>query len=170
VLLSYRPMADGQGMGTVLLRLGKTEVPAVIDPRVSGLVLPVTLRKELRTFGTDTRSTAAVADGARLGGIVFANIPATISGPDEKVKIGFDVLASYSPTFDPRRGVLVLRRVERRSQPQAGVRVPALFDGNGVRLLFGDRWQPSTAAMPSMLLATRAWMWDGRRGEVVLLP
>jgi len=170
VLLSYRPMADGQGMGTVLLRLGKTELPAVIDPRVSGLVVPVTMRRELRTFGTDARSTAAVVDGVRLGGIVFSNIPATISGPDEKVRIGFDVLAAYSPTFDPRRGVLVLRRTERRSQPQAGVRVPALFDGNGVRLLFGDKWQPSTAAMPSMLLATRAWMWDGRRGEVVLLP
>jgi hypothetical protein len=170
VLLSYRPIADGQGMGTVLLRIGASEWPAVIDPRVSGLLVPSAMRRHLRTFGDDAKHFAAVSDALRLGGATFTNVPATIGRSDEKLRIGFDILAPYSPTFDPIRGLLVLRRVERRSPPRAGARVPALFDGNGVRLLVGGYWQPSTAAMPAMLLATRQWMWDGKRGDVLLLP
>jgi hypothetical protein len=169
VLLSYRPTADGQGLGTVLLRLGKTELPAVIDPRASGLVVPAAARRALRTFGNERGSAVAVADALRIGGIVFSNVPATIGEPDDKVRIGFDVLAPYAPSFDPRRGLLVLRRVSRRAQPQLGLRVPALFDRNGVRLLIGGHWQPSSASMPAMLLATRPWMWDGKYGDVVLL-
>lgn len=169
VVLSYRPLGDGQGIGTVLLRLGKAELPAVIDPRVSGLVVPSAVRRELRTFGAEGRNILAVAPSVRIGGAVFSNVPTTIGQPDEKVRIGFDVIAPNSPSFDPRNGLLVLRRVDRRSQPQPGVRVPALFDSDGVRLLIGGRWHPSSAAMASMLLATRAWMWDGRRGDVVLL-
>jgi len=171
VLLSYRPAADGQGFGTVLLRFGKTELPAMIDPRTSGLIVPAALRREVRTF-SDVAGNAggtAVAEAVRIGGIVFSNVPASVGTAEEKARIGFDVLAPYSPTFDPRRGVLVLRRVERRSRAPIGTRVPALFDGNGVRLLFGDRWQPTSSAMPAMLLATRPWMWDSRRGDVVLL-
>ena len=167
--MSYRPTADGQGIGTLLVRIGKTEVSAIIDPRISGFIAPVSLRRDLRTFGETREGAPAVAEGLRVGGIVFTNVPATLGPADEKARLGFDVLAPYSPSFDPRRGVLVLRRVERRSQPPVGARVPALFDVNGIRLLFGDRWQPMSGAMPSMLLATRPWMWDSRRGDVVLL-
>ena len=170
VVLTYRPVGDGQGFGTVNLRLGKAELPAIIDPRVSGLVVPENWRGALRTFGNERGSAVAVADAIRIGGIVFSNVPATLGSPDEKVRIGFDVLASYAPSFDPRRGLLVLRRVTRRAQPRPGVRVPALFDNNGVRLLIGGHWQSTSAAMSSMLLATRAWMWDGKYGDVVLLP
>jgi hypothetical protein len=169
VVVTYRPLADGEGLGTVLLRLGKTELPAVVDPRVSGLVLPSAVRGDVRTFGADGGTTLAVAPSIRLGGMTFSNLPATIGDPDEKSRVGLDVLARYSPTFDPRSGLLTLRRVDRRSVPAPGTRVPALFDANGVRLLIGGRWHPSSAAMPALLLATRAWMWDGRRGDVVLL-
>lgn len=168
VILSYRPMADGTGFGTVSVRIGKTELPALIDPRTSGMTVPAGLRRELRGFGGARGPNAAVADALRIGGIAFTNVPASVS-PDDKARIGFDVLAPYSPTFDPRRGVMVLRRVERKSPAPTGARVPALFDGNGVRLLFGDRWQQTSSAMPAMLLATRPWMWDSRRGDIVLL-
>jgi len=170
VLLSYRPVADGDGFGTVLLRLGKTEIPAMVDPRAFGLVVPAAMRRDLRTFGTERGSDVAVADVVRIGGIVFSNVPTTIGSADDKVRLGFDVLAPYSPSFDPRKGLMVLRRPNRRAQPQPGLRVPALFDNNGVRLLIGGHWQPSSAAMPAMLLATRAWTWDGKYGDVVLLP
>lgn len=174
VLVTYRPSGDGSGFGTVLLRLGRTELPAIIDPRVSGLIVPRPLARGLRQFG-GRNSGIAVADALRLGGVTFANVPATVDAPDTKVRIGFDLLAAYTPTFDPRRGMLTLRRTERRASRSAafdaanGGRIPVLFDGNGVRLLVGNRWQPSSAAMPAMLLATRRWMWDGRLGDVVLL-
>lgn len=169
VVVSYRPLGDGQGVGTVLLRLGKTELPAVIDPRVSGLILPHAARRGLRTFGTEGRSTLAVAENVRLGGITFFNVPTAIGEPDVKVRIGLDVLAPYAPSFDPRNGLLTLRRVDRLSAATPGIRVPTLFDGNGVRLLIAGRWLPTSAAMPALLLASRAWMWDGKRGDVVLL-
>jgi len=168
VVLSYRPTADGEGIGTVMVRIGRVQAPAIIDARVSGLVVPREMTSGLRAFGEDG-SMLAVADAARIGGIVFSNVPARVDATVTKMRVGFDVLAAYSPTFDPARGLMTLRRPERRSRPQAGARVPALFDANGVRLLIGDRWQPSTAAMPAMLLATRQWTWDARRGDVVFL-
>lgn len=169
IVLSYRPIADGRGFGTVLLRLGTTELPAVIDPRVSGLALPLVTRSQLRTFGIERGQTIAVADAPRLGGITFSNVPATVGGPDDPIRIGLDVLSPYSPTFDPRKGLILLRRPNRLAPPVPGVRVPVLFDDNGVRLLLGGRWLPTSLAMPALLLSTRAWMWDGKRGEIVLL-
>jgi len=168
VVLSYRPTADGEGVGTVMLRLGKAQVPAVIDPRASGLVVPRSMARELRVFGQGD-ALVGVAEAVRIGGIVFSNVPARVDATDTKVRVGFDVLVPYSPVFDPARGLVTLRRAARRSAPLPGPRVPVLIDANGVRLLIGDRWQPSTAAMPAMLLATRQWMWDGRRGDIVFL-
>jgi hypothetical protein len=169
VRLSYRVLGNGDGLGTVILRLGRAEVPAIIDPRVSGLVLTPAMRDQLRTFGNEQDQTIAVADRARLGGITFSNLPTVIGQAQEKARIGLDVLAPYAPTFDPAKGVILLRRVDRRAPPVAGTRVPVLYDGTGVRLLLAGRWQSTSLAIPAMMLATRPWMFDGKRGEIVLL-
>lgn len=169
VMLSYRAIGNGDGLGTVILRLGRAEVPAVIDPRVSGLVLTPAISGQLRTFGRDRGVTIAVADAARIGGITFSNVPSAIGNAEDRVRIGLDVLAPYAPTFDPTKGVILLRRVDRRSPPAPGQRVPMLYDANGVRLLLGGRWQPTSLAIPAMMLATRAWMLDAKRGDIVLL-
>ena len=170
VVLTYRPLGDSRGVGTIMLRIGRAELPAVIDPRVSGLVLPSTVRSDLRTFGTEARRTFAVATTLGVGPVTFSNVPAVVGDADEQVRIGFDVLAPYWPAFDPARNALSLRRVGRRQRPHPGPRIPALYDSNGMRLLLAGRWQPTTAAMPAMFLATRSWQWDDRRGDVVLLP
>ena len=170
VILSYRAIGDGRGIGTVMVRLGKSEFPAVIDPRVSGLVLPSSARADVRVFGALGRGTLAVAELLRVGGVVFANVPVALGTPDEPARIGFDVLSQYFPGFDPAKGIMTLRRVSRRSPSPVGIRMPALFDDNGLRLLIGGRWHPSTAANASMLLASRRWIWDGKLGDVVLLP
>jgi hypothetical protein len=170
VIVSYRATGDGRGMGTVIVRLGRAEFPAIVDPRVSGLVLPSAARADVRTFGAQGRSTLAAAEAVRIGGVVFTNVPVLIGSPDEAARVGFDVLSPYFPGFDPAKGLMTLRRVSRRSPSPVGIRVPALFDDNGMRLLIGGRWHPSTAANASMLLATRRWIWDGKLGDVVLLP
>jgi hypothetical protein len=170
VLMSYRPIGDGRGLGTVMLRFGRSEIPAVIDPRVSGVVLPSTLRSDIRIFGTEGPLTIGVADSMRIGTVTFTNVPAVIGNADEAARVGFDVLGPYFPGFDPANAILTLRRVGRRSPSPAGARVPALFDENGMRLLIGGRWQPSDASMPAMLLATRRWIWDWKLGDVVLQP
>ena len=128
VILTYRAMGDGRGLGTVMIRLGRSELPAIIDPRVSGLVLPSSARQDVRTFGAQGRNTLAVADTVRVGGVAFSYVPALIGSPDEVARIGFDVLAPYFPGFDPAKGLLTLRRVSRRSPAPAGLRLPALFD------------------------------------------
>ena len=169
VILSYRATGDGSGMGTVLVRIGKTELPAVIDPRVSGLIVPSSVRADVRQFGAQGRNTLGVVESLRIGGTVFSNVPTVIGNPDEAAKIGFDVLAPYFPGFDPAKGLLTLRRVGRRAPSPVGLRLPALYDENGMRLLINGRWHGTNAAAASMLLATRRWIWDWKLGDVVLL-
>ena len=170
VLVTYRPIGDGRGFGTVMIRLGSSELAAVIDPRVTGLVLPSSTRRDVRSFGNQGGRTVAVADSMRIGSVMFSNVPVTIGSPDEAVRVGFDVLAPYYPGFDPAKSLLTLRRVQRRAPAPVGSRIPALYDDNGMRLLLGNRWQSTTSAMPAMLLATRRWMWDWKLGDVVLSP
>jgi hypothetical protein len=170
VLLTYRPVGDGRGIGTVILRVGKAELPAVIDPRVSGLIVPASVRRDVRSFGIENGKTVGVMDTVRLGPVAFSNVPVLVGDPDEQVRIGFDVIAPYYPGFDPAKSLMTLRRVERRDPAPRGTRVAALYDNNGMRLLIGGRWHVTTANGPSMLLATRRWMWDWKLGDVVLSP
>jgi hypothetical protein len=170
VLVTYRVAPAGDGIGTIALRVGRSQMTAMIDPRVSGLVLPAPT-PELRSFGADGQLTIAVAPVVRVGAAALANVPTTIGNADD-VRLGFDVLARLSPTFDPVRGTLLLRREipPRTTVPVVrGTHVPALFDSNGLRLLFGGRWNPASGDMASMLLASRPWTWDVKRGDVVLL-
>ena len=167
-MISYRPSADAEGFGTVIVRIGRTELPAMIDPRVSGLVLPEASRGDVREFGRDGARRLAVARSIRLGGTVFTNVPATIGHPDEPVRIGFELLAPYAPTFDPAAGLITLRRMNRRAAVPLGTRYPVLFDANGMRVLLNGAWYQSSASPAAMLLATRRWMWDARRGDIVL--
>lgn len=177
VVLTYRPMVDGRGIATILIRTAsagekgaaKNEIPAVLDPRVSGLIVPRAMGSQLRSFGKEGDATLAVTETLRVGGATFSNVPTSVMGPDEPVRIGFDVLAPMSPTFDPVRGVMILRRPARRGIPPTGTRVPALFDSNGVRILLGGRWLPWSNGSVAMLLSSRAWTWDARRADVVLL-
>ncbi len=168
--LAYRPLGDGSGLGTVMLRLGRSELPAVIDPRVNGLVLPASARRDIRVFGSEGGKTIGVAATIRVGGAAFSNIPAVVDSAVEKVRVGFDVLAPYYPSFDPASGLITLRRVDRRAPPVPGPRIPALYDTTGLRLLVGGHWQPTSHAMTAMLLATRKWLWDWKLGDVVLVP
>jgi hypothetical protein len=175
VVLTYQAIGDGRGIGALTVRLGKlgaqgSEVIAIIDPRISGLVLPAWVRRDLRLFGAQGQQTLAVAEQVKIGGATFTNVPAVVGSPDERARIGFDVLAPFYPRFDSRNGMLALQRVDRRAAAPAGVRIPGLYDSNGLRLLINGNWYPSTAEVPSMLLATRRWMWDWKLGDVILLP
>ena len=167
-MISYRPTADGEGFGTILLRVGRAELPAKIDPRVSGVVLPASARGDVRDFGLDGARRLGVIRTLRVGGTVFSNVPAAVGHGDEVVRIGFDVLSPYSPSFDPAAGMMTLRRVDRRAPVPQGARLPTLFDAHGMRVLLTGAWYQSTASTIAMMLATRAWMYDTRRGDIVL--
>lgn len=169
-VITYHPLGDGRGLGTVLLRVGRSELPAIVDPRVSGLQLPSGSPGDLRQFGSDNGRSIAVLRSVRIGGVEFTNVPVAVGARDEAVRLGFDLLAPWLPSFDPVAGLLTLRRTDRRSRPREGARVPALYDSNGLRVLIGGQWYSSTSAAAALLLASRRWTWDDRRGDVLLAP
>ncbi|HEX7937853.1 MAG TPA: hypothetical protein VF483_02610, partial [Gemmatimonadaceae bacterium] len=154
-------------LGTVLLRIGRAELSATIDPSTSGLVVPASMRNDVRMFGDSASAVGVVS--ARIGTQLVENVPVTLARGDEPIRVGFDVLHALSPTFDPSASQITLHRPERRWRPGAGTRVPALYDESGIRLLFNGVWTPSSAPNAARLLSARAWTWDARRGDVVLL-
>jgi hypothetical protein len=166
VRVPYRA-GRGTGLGTVLLRIGRAELAAMIDPGTTGVALPATMRSDLLVFGDSTSTVGVVT--LRIGSQAFENVPVELTTGDAPIRIGFDVLHSYSPTFDPAAGQVTLRRPERRWRPGAGTRVPALYDTAGIRILFGGVWTPTTEPAAARLLAGRKWTWDARRGDVILL-
>ena len=164
---AYRPAGLNGGLGTVLLRVGGVEIAARIDPAGSGVVLPSSLRNELRLFGDSASAIGAAS--FRIGGLAFENIPAALAPTGHVARIGFDVLAPYSPTFEPSKGRVTLHKPDRRWRSPAGTRVPALYDASGIRLLYGGAWTLAGATSAARLLASRSWIWDARRGDVVLI-
>lgn len=165
--LSYRPPNLNGGLGTVLLRVSGAEVAAKIDPAGRGVVLPSSLRAALKLFGDSTSTIGAAS--FRIGAQAFDNIPASLASAGDVARVGFDVLAPYSPTFEPRSGRLTLHKPDRGWRPPAGTRVPALYDASGLRLLYGGAWVSASATNATRLLGSRAWTWDARRGDVVLV-
>jgi len=165
--IPYRSPTLNGGLGTVLIRVGGVEVAARIDPAGFGVVLPSSMRTELKMFG-DSTSAIGVAS-FRIGRQVFDNIPAALAFAGDAARLGFDVLAPYSPAFAPRSGRLTLHKPDRRWRPQAGTRVPALYDASGLRLLYGGTWVSAGATNAARLLGSRSWTWDARRGDVVLI-
>ena len=168
-VVSYRPAADGSGIGTVILRFGKSELPAMIDPRISGVVVPAAARRDVRIFGTEGDKALGVIESLGLGDATFFNVPTVVGQPDDPARIGFDVIAPFYPAFDPAKSRMTLRRIARRAPSPTGLRVPGLLDQTGLRLLIAGRWVSTTGAGPAMLLSTRPWIWDWRLGDVVLV-
>jgi hypothetical protein len=179
-VLSYTPVADGSGLGAVTIIVGERRVDAVIDPRVSGIVLrgsAARARDGTRSFGADTFGAVAVATELHLGGVTLSNVPArrdtasarsTRKRADVMSLIGLDVIRKLAPSFAPDSQTLVLRRSGQISASTAGDRVPILFDETGLRLLLDGHWEPASDAGAARLLATRRWTLDVRRGAIVL--
>ena len=142
-------------------------MPAMIDPGTTGLVIPATMRADVRVLG-DSTSNLGVAS-MRIGPQAFENIPVTLATGDEPIRLGFDVLHAFSPTFDPAAGFITLHRPERRWRPALGTRMPALYYETGMHLLFNGVWTSTNTPAVTRLLNGRAWTWDARRGDVVLL-
>jgi hypothetical protein len=179
--VTYRPVGDGSGLGTVSVRIGERRVDALIDPRTSGVVLrgsDARRRRDLRVFGQDTSGIVAVIPELRIGGVMLGNVPARLDTAatatsdgarrDDTSLIGLDVLRRLAPTFDPTSSTLLLRRSGQVSPTAPGVRVPILLDETGLRVLIDGRWDTVTSHRSALLLATKRWTLDARRGEAVI--
>lgn len=157
------------GLGRIALRVGETIVRADVDPAVEGLVLPAVLDLTgiLQLFGSRGDTIFAAAAVVSIGAQSLANVPVRLE-PDARPRVGLDLLASLTPTFD-----LAARRLTLRGAvppPPAGDQVPFLLGFPGVRIVPRRGEPPVALESPAGRSALRGarWTFDVRRGAIVV--
>lgn len=167
---------DSGPIGAVVLRLGEASLTARIDPRVRGLVLDTAWRTRagVEAFAELTgRPVAGLARRAALGGVSWSRLPVRFAptGSVVDARLGLDVLAPYRPTFDVKRGVIVLRRpVPVRSARSPGVAWPLLDTPAGWAIVPPrDSLRLLSSARARAALAGRVWTLEAARGEVTVI-
>ncbi len=157
------------GFGRVTLKIGSVELRADIDPNVEGIVLAANadLLGGLQLFGERDGATLAVAPIVTIGAITRANIPVTIERGGS-ARVGFDVIASLTPTFNPGERTLTLRIQD--EMPAGGREVPILLGFPGVRIVAraGQAPVPIESAAGRAALRGMTWTLSLRRGAIVL--
>jgi hypothetical protein len=157
--------------------VGDRPIEALIDPRTPGLVLRGSARRKrgLKIFGSDSTGVIAVVPELHLGNVVLSNVPARIEtdeslvrGPAPLSSIGLDVVQHLAPTFDPMTRNISLRRTGQIAAATPGTRMPMLLEDSGMLVLVDGRWESMASRSAAMLLATRRWTLDARRGSLVL--
>jgi hypothetical protein len=177
--LPYKPLADGLGIGILSIGLGERRVDAVIDARVSGVVLRGRAAKRrggLRVFGEDSTGAVAVVPELHVGTVTLSNVPVrldTDNAPGEKhdrqsVILGLDVLRRLAPTFDPVTDTITLRRTGQIGPTMVGTRAPMLLDEQGLRFVIEGRWQTAASPKTAKLLGAQRWTLDSKHGVLVL--
>jgi len=176
--LAYRPLVDGSGIGTLSIGLGDRRLDAVIDPRVSGIVLRARTAKRhggLRVFGEDSTGAVAIVTELHVGDVTLSNVPARLETDSggvtrrarEAVLLGLDVLRRLAPTFDPVTDSITLRRTGQVPTTTAGTRAPMLLDEQGLRFVFDGKWETASSPKTAKLLGSRRWTLDAKHGLLI---
>ena len=169
-------VTDSHLLGRVKLAIGADTVTAVIDARVSGLVLDTAWlhRDSVKRFAPrgsrDPAATYGVVPQVRLGEVTIVNAPVRfqpLRAPGNAL-IGLDVFGALAATFDPRVGYVLLRRNGRVSNTLAGWRIPSYIARTGVLVVKGDTMFPIGHPDVQQYFRAGKWTWDARRGEVVV--
>ena len=168
-------VSDSQLLGRVMLLIGADTVMATIDARAEGLVLDTAWarRKELHRFGARTvatRDVDAVTPTVALGPYLFTNVPtrfATLHGA-AKATIGLDLIGQLAPSFDPRRGKVVLRAGGRLPSTFPGLRIATLTNDRGVYVVKGETIFPLGHPDVQRYFRNSRWTLNPKRGEVLV--
>lgn len=166
---------DSQLLGRVMLLIGTDSVMATIDARTEGLVLDTAWarRKELLRFGARTLATRdidAVTQTVALGPYSFSNVPtrfAVMRGAT-KATIGVDLVGQLAPSFDPRRGKVMLRAGGRLPSTFPGLRIATLTNGHGVYVVKGETIFPLGHPDVQRYFRNSRWTLNPKRGEVLV--
>ncbi len=166
---------DSQLLGRVMLLIGTDSVMATIDARTEGLVLDTAWarRKELLRFGARTLATRdinAVTQTVALGPYSFSNVPtrfAVMRGAT-KASIGVDLIGQLAPSFDPRRGKVMLRAGGRLPSTFPGLRIATLTNGHGVYVVKGETIFPLGHPDVQRYFRNSRWTLNPKRGEVLV--
>ncbi len=168
-------VSDSQLLGRVMLLIGADTVIATIDARAEGLVLDTTWarRKELLRFGARTLATRdidAVTPSVALGPYTFSNVPtrfAVMRGAT-KATIGVDLIGQLAPSFDPRRGKVMLRAGGRLPSTFPGLRIATLTNVRGVYVVKGETIFPLGHPDVQRYFRNSRWTLNPKRGEVLV--
>ena len=173
-LVDYQ-VSDSQLLGRVMLVIGADTVMATIDARTEGLVLDTAWarRKELLRFGARTLATRdidAVTPSVALGPYAFSNVPtrfAVMRGAT-KATIGVDLIGQLAPSFDPRRGKVMLRAGGRLPSTFPGLRIATLTNVRGVYVVKGETIFPLGHPDVQRYFRNSRWTLNPKRGEVLV--
>jgi len=169
-------VSDSHLLGRIKIVIGQDTVSAIIDARVSGLVLDTTWMRDdsVKRFAPrgskDPAAVYAVVPMLRIGEIALSNAPARFQ-PQRAAggaTIGLDVFGALAATFDPRVGYVMLRRKGRVSDKTPGWRIPSYMARTGVLVVKGDTMFPIGHPDVQQYFRAGKWTWDARRGEVVV--
>jgi len=177
--LAYKPLVDGSGIGTVSLGIGERRVDALIDPRISGVVIrgrSANRRAGLRIFDDDSTGAVAIIPELHIGDVTLSNVPARLDADSSRqakrarqtIAIGLDVLRRLAPSFDPATDSITLRRSGQVASTIVGTRAPMLLDEDGLRVIVDGHWEMGASPVLTRLLSSRRWTLDVKRGVVVL--
>jgi hypothetical protein len=166
---------DSQLLGRVMLLIGADTVMATIEARTEGLVLDTAWarRKELLRFGARTlapRDIDAVTPSVALGPYTFSNVPtrfAVMRGAT-KATIGVDLIGQLAPSFDPRRGKVMLRAGGRLPSTFPGLRIATLTNIRGVYVVKGETIFPLGHPDVQRYFRNSRWTLNPKRGEVLV--
>ena len=174
-VVSYFAATPGT-VGSVLVAIGSDTLEAVIDPAVAGVVLDTSwvgregVKLFKSQFDTDYRTFAALVTTMSIGAMSMTQLPARFEelGGAARVRIGLDVLARLTPTFDAVSGTMTLRRAAPPAGALVGQRLATLTLPGGVWIIAADGVTSLTSEESRLLLASAPWTLDAKRGEVVV--
>jgi hypothetical protein len=157
------------GLGRITLRIGAVEITADIDPTIEGIALTANadLLGGLQLFGERDGVTLAVAPSVAVGSIIRTNVPVTLQRGGG-ARVGFDVIAALTPTFDATARTLTLRVKD--ETPAGGREIPFLLGFPGVRVVPGAAQAPVAIESAAGRAALRGAVWtlSLKRGAIIV--
>lgn len=175
--VAFHPSADSSSLGHIPVHINGRAFEAAVSPRAQGIIISDAAAGTLHLHvfvgpGSGDRSAAVLgtADSLAMGALTIRNVPVSIArlAARETVEVGLDMLAKFSPTFDPRAGHAVLRVGAPVSQTLIGDRLPTLGAGLDFRVLQPGGWVSITSPAIGSLLRDHRWTLDARRGQLVI--
>lgn len=168
-------VSDSHLLGRLRIDVNKDSVSAIIDARVSGIVLDTSwLRRDsVRKFAprgvNDPAQVYGVVPRVKIGAIEIVNAPVRfqpLKGPANAL-VGLDVFGALASTFDPRVGYVLMRK-DGRVTGLAGWKIPTFVARTGVLVVKGETMFPLGHPDVQQYFRVGKWTWDARHGVVVV--
>lgn len=157
------------GLGRVMIVVDDSETVADVDPTITGLDLPAWATASALRFGGTDGGTLVVVSRIGIGAMTLQNVPARVIAGATVGRIGLDVLARLTPTFDATARRLTLRRSGRGPAGDSRALWLAL-PGVGIAARAGRAPASLASAEGRSAVRGHVWTFDLAHGAVVVVP